>query len=130
MYSGENVSVGKPATDKEINALKSSLWTVLPKLDLTDGKQLSKEQLMTDKTFKAFCENHLRSTQYGLTIKKCINENCTFHGTIPTEKDVFEKIVGYHHLRLILLTKTNICRLMKSMERSQMIMTVRVNTKK
>lgn len=90
-YGDNSVKIGLVASDDEIDVLKTALWNVLPNFDRITEK-LSKESVFSDPVFKDFMSNHLRLTNYSLTLKKCDTNDCHFHSHIRLDPTMFQKL--------------------------------------
>ena len=90
-YKGEEIKIGKPATQNDILELKECLQNVLSDQYINFDK-VTKSQVLKSSCFKSFYDIHCRETQYGFQIKKCSDPNCTTHCSVRAPFNDFENL--------------------------------------
>lgn len=90
-YKGNEIKIGNPASDEDIENMKHELLLLFPGQKL-DFDHLSKTGIMKQDTFKHFYTEHVRETQYCIQIKKCMDLKCTFHSWVRTPEATFSSL--------------------------------------
>lgn len=89
-YKGEQVKMGYPATDDEIEACKDRVSKALGGIDF--AAKIAKSQVMNEHHAKDFFDKHVKATSYAFQIKKCTDKACKYHKKVRLSKSTFDQI--------------------------------------
>lgn len=92
VYKGQSVSVGTPANENDIKTMEIALTRILDQSTINKLNGVSKAEVLADKKFSTFFEEHVRTTHYSITIKKCVSEGCPFHEVLHSTTEVFNEV--------------------------------------
>lgn len=88
-YKGETFETYESATEEEIESMKDTIREMWPEFDLSSIK---KENAMKNDDFKRFFDEHIRLTNYCLTIKKCKDLSCRYHEWPRLDDSIFNTL--------------------------------------